>query len=164
VIRILVLLTALLAAAPAQALMAPPEPAKDTLTIARPADGKTWDIAVEIAATPAAREHGLMNRRIVPQGTGMLFVYDRPQPVNMWMRNTLVPLDMLFFDPSGRIVFIHERAIPGDETAIGPSQPVCGALEIGGSEVERLGIRIGDVIRTKQLAACMAAAVSPVQQ
>lgn len=107
---------------------------------------------VELADTPAARAQGLMHRDTLAPGTGMLFVYEYPQPVAFWMRNTRIPLDMLFIDAAGVIRHIHPRAVPFDETPIPgapPSDPDPArlmVLEIGGGEAARLGLREGAAI------------------
>ena len=103
--------------------------------------------AVEIANTPEQLSLGLMYRRSLPREAGMLFDYRRPQHVAMWMKNTLIPLDMLFIDASGRVVNIRQRAVPGSLEAIPSSVPVLGVLELNGGTVSRLGITRGDKVR-----------------
>ena len=105
--------------------------------------------AVELAETPEQLSFGLMFRRALPQDAGMLFDYARPQQVSMWMKNTLIPLDMLFIDKSGNIVHIHQRAVPGSLEAISSKVPVRGVLELNGGTVSRLGITRGDKVRHK---------------
>ncbi|NDV00967.1 DUF192 domain-containing protein [Pseudoroseicyclus tamaricis] len=100
----------------------------------------------EIADEPAERSQGLMN---VPQmGTmeGMLFVYPEPTHATFWMRNTLIPLDMLFFDETGTLTALHENAVPMDETTIDGGQGVQYVLEINGGMARRLGIEEGDLM------------------
>ena len=105
--------------------------------------------AVEFAHTPEQLSFGLMFRRALPRDAGMLFNYARPQKVAMWMKNTLIPLDMLFIDTSGRIVHIRQRAVPGSLEAISSKVPVRGVLELNGGTVSRLGITLGDKVRHK---------------
>ena len=105
--------------------------------------------AVELAETPEQLSFGLMFRRALPQDAGMLFDYARPQQVSMWMKNTLIPLDMLFIDTSGHIVHIRQRAVPGSLEAISSKVPVRGVLELNGGTVSRLGITRGDKVRHK---------------
>ena len=105
--------------------------------------------AVELAHTPEQLSFGLMFRRALPRNAGMLFDYARPQQVAMWMKNTLIPLDMLFIDKSGRIVHIRQRAVPGSLEAISSKVPVRGVLELNGGIVSRLGITRGDKVRHK---------------
>lgn len=102
---------------------------------------------VEVADDPGERAQGLMFRESMPRFAGMLFVYDDPQPVSFWMKNTLIPLDMLFFDASGRLVAIHENAVPGDLTAIPGGDAVQFVLEINGGAAGALGLAPGAVLR-----------------
>lgn len=102
---------------------------------------------VEIADTDAERAQGLMNRRHLPASSGMLFVYDRPQPVAFWMKNTLIPLDMIFLDARGVVQRVHENARPLDETAIPGGREIFAVLEINGGLARRLGIRPGTEMR-----------------
>jgi hypothetical protein len=99
---------------------------------------------VEVVDTPATRAQGLMHREFLPQDHGMLFDFKVDRQVSFWMRNTLIPLDMIFADARGRILQIHENAIPGDETPILSDQPVRAVLEINGGLARFLGIRVGD--------------------
>lgn len=102
---------------------------------------------VEMARSPAEQSRGLMFRTLVPPGTGMLFVHQRPRQVSMWMRNTPTSLDMLFIDADGIIESIAERTTPYSEAVISSEGPVAGVLEILAGEAERLGIAEGDRVR-----------------
>lgn len=102
---------------------------------------------VEVADTDAERARGLMFRESLPRFGGMLFVYDRAQPVSFWMKNTLIPLDMLFFDETGRLVDIHENAVPGDLTGIPSAAPARFVLEINGGAARELGVEPGAELR-----------------
>lgn len=102
---------------------------------------------VEVADEEAERARGLMFREAMPRFDGMLFVYDRPEPVAFWMKNTLIPLDMLFFDASGRLVSVHENAVPGDLTPIAGGEAIQYVLEINGGGARRLGIAPGAELR-----------------
>ena len=88
-----------------------------------------------------------MHREKLATSAGMLFVYDRPQRVSFWMRNTLIPLDMLFLDADGRVTRIHENAVPLDETGIEGGTGVQYVLEINGGLAGRLGITEGSELR-----------------
>lgn len=103
--------------------------------------------SVEVADTDAERAQGLMNRESLPRFGGMLFVYDQPQPVAFWMKNTLIPLDMLFFDESGVLTHVHENAVPGDLTPIPGKGEVLFVLEINGGAARELGIEPGAELR-----------------
>lgn len=103
---------------------------------------------VDVAADEQTRARGLMHVESMPLSKGMLFVYQRPQFMSFWMRNTLIELDMLFLDGFGVIKHIHHRAQPLDETPISPGDMMLiGVLEINGGLARRLGIKVGDVLR-----------------
>ena len=102
---------------------------------------------VEVADTPAQMEQGLMFRRAMAPDAGMLFDYKTPTVATMWMRNTLIPLDMLFVDAQGRIVNIHERAVPLSADVISAAAPVRAVIELNGGTAARLGIAPGDQVR-----------------
>ncbi len=104
----------------------------------------SYDFSVEIASTPAQREQGLQGRRALAPGTGMLFDFKSPRPVYMWMKNTFIPLDMLFIDAEGRVANIAERTVPMSLATIGSDGPVRAVLELDGGTVQRLGIKPGD--------------------
>ncbi|MBB1490807.1 MULTISPECIES: DUF192 domain-containing protein [unclassified Paracoccus (in: a-proteobacteria)] len=109
-------------------------------------------VAVEIADDPAERAQGLMWRKDLPAGQGMLFVYEAPQPVSFWMKNTLIPLDILFFDARGVLRHVHPQARPLDLGSIPGAMPGDPApdrllvLEIGGAEAARRGLVPGTVL------------------
>ncbi len=131
-------ITSLVLASHAQALE--PQP----LTIQKP-DGKAVTIKAEIATDEATRNQGLMFRTELPKKTGMLFVYDQPGRPNFWMKNTLIPLDMLFFNKNGMLVHVHPKAKPKDLTPIDPKRSdICAVLELAGGEAARLKLEKGD--------------------
>ncbi len=102
---------------------------------------------VEIARTPEQREKGLMFRKSLAKGSGMLFSFDKPERgIKMWMKNTLIPLDMLFADVDGKVVYIQRNAIPHDLTPLGPDSAVAvgAVLELPAGTVEQAGLEIGD--------------------
>ncbi len=103
--------------------------------------------SVDVADDPAERSQGLMNVEFLPRSAGMLFAYDYPQRVAFWMRNTLIPLDMLFLDETGTVAFIHENAIPLDETAIPGGDAIQYVLEINAGLSNRFGIAPGSQLR-----------------
>ncbi len=99
---------------------------------------------VEIAATQAEQARGLMFRKALAPDRGMLFTYKRPQPAAYWMKNTLIPLDIIFIQPDGRILSIVRNARPHDETPLPSGGLVLGVLEIAGGRAAQLGILPGD--------------------
>ena len=102
---------------------------------------------VELAETPVQQEQGLMFRRAMAEDAGMLFIFPATAPQTFWMRNTLIPLDMLFITADGRIADIHERAVPMSDATITSKVPVLAVLELNGGTVSRLGIKLGDLVR-----------------
>lgn len=100
--------------------------------------------SVEIAATDEERAKGLMFRKELPEGTGMLFDFKQDQEISMWMRNTYIPLDMLFITADGRIRRIAENTVPLSERTIPSGGPVRGVLEVIGGTAKKLGIAPGD--------------------
>ena len=77
----------------------------------------------------------------------MLFVYEKPQHVSFWMENTLIPLDMVFLDAAGRVVRVHENAVPLDRTPIPSGEQVLAVLEINGGLARAIGIAPGAELR-----------------
>ena len=106
--------------------------------------GAVTQVALEVASTPETQELGLMYRSSLADGHGMLFVFPDESEHQFWMKNTLIPLDMLFVDAQGRIVNIHERAVPQSLDTISAAAPVRGVVELNGGTTARLGIRPGD--------------------
>jgi uncharacterized protein len=99
---------------------------------------------VELATNPAQHEQGLMFRQSMAPDAGMLFDFLRPAPVSMWMKNTFIPLDMLFIDNQGRILNIAERTVPHSLDPVAAAGPARAVLEVNGGTASRLGIRPGD--------------------
>ncbi|UWR04815.1 DUF192 domain-containing protein [Ruegeria conchae] len=102
---------------------------------------------IELAVTPQERSRGLMFRENMPSRSGMLFIFDPPQRVAFWMKNTLIPLDMIFTDKAGTVTRVHEGAIPGDLTPIEGGDSVYAVLEINAGLAARYGIRPGTQMR-----------------
>lgn len=107
----------------------------------------TARFTVEVADDGAERARGLMFRDSMATGQGMLFVYETPQAVSFWMKNTLIPLDMIFADQTGRITRVHSNAVPGDLTPIAGGDGVQFVLEINGGLARRMGIVEGAEMR-----------------
>ena len=108
------------------------------------ADGRRHAFTVELALSDRQQMQGLMFRRSLAPDRGMLFVYPTDQPIAMWMKNTYIPLDMLFLRADGRIINIIEN-VPPETLDSRPSEgPARAALELPGGTAARLGIRAGD--------------------
>ena len=116
-------------------------------------DGKVARFKAEVVDNEATRECGLMFRKSLAPNVGMLFDFRTPQPVSFWMKNTLIPLDMLFIDQSGKIVNIYRQARPQSLDEIPSDGPVLGVLEIGGGRALDLDIEPGDKVRQRIFAA-----------
>ena len=153
--RISARLSAALAALLTSASLASAACHADRAEIVSP-DGAVQAFRVEIADEPAERAQGLMNRESMGLGAGMLFVFQDEGPLAFWMRNTLIPLDILFFDATGTLVTIQQGK-PLDETSLpgGISQYV---LEINGGLAARMGIGEGAVLRHPAIDQSLAAA------
>ncbi len=110
-------------------------------------DFGTARFRVAVADDPRERGKGLMNVSRMPPSKGMLFLYEEPQHATFWMKNTLIPLDMIFMDETGKITRIHENAVPMDETVIDGGKDVRAVLEINGGMARKIGIAEGDALR-----------------
>jgi hypothetical protein len=100
--------------------------------------------AVEMASTPEEQAKGLMFRRHMPEGQGMLFDFHREQPTSFWMKNTYIPLDMIFIRGDGRILRIAENTVPLSEALVTSGGPVRAVLEVNAGTARKLGIAPGD--------------------
>ena len=119
--------------------------AVETLEIVT-ADG-THSVQVEIAKDDLARERGLMYRRFMPSEHGMLFEFEREATQSFWMKNTYIPLDMIFISQTGVVTNIVANAEPLSERVI-PSGPPCAAvLELNGGAAAAMGMQVGDRVR-----------------
>jgi len=99
---------------------------------------------VEVARTPKEQETGLMFRKELAADGGMLFPMDPPRTASFWMKDTLIPLDLLFVHTDGSIAFIKAQAQPYDRTPVSAGVPVAAVLELRGGRAEELGIAEGD--------------------
>jgi uncharacterized membrane protein (UPF0127 family) len=128
------------------AARAPDAPLPLGAVIVETAAGARHRVAVEIARTDAERARGLMHRRALAPDAGMLFIFDETADHPFWMKNTLIPLDLLFIGEDGRIVGIVPRAVPGDLSprSAGASRYV---LEVNGGWAEAHGVAAGDRVR-----------------
>lgn len=102
---------------------------------------------VEIADTPERRAEGLMFRETLARSAGMLFVYESPRRATFWMKNTRIPLDIMFFDKTGTLTRLHRNAIPFDTSMIDGGRDVAAALEVNAGIADSLGIRQGTEAR-----------------
>jgi uncharacterized membrane protein (UPF0127 family) len=125
--------------------------ASDTVVL-EPATGKPVPVAVELATTPDARQLGLMYRESLDPGRGMLFIFPRSAPQSFWMRNTKIPLDIVFIDDAGKIVRLHARTTPFSEDSLPSGAPVRFVLEVPGGYCEQNGVHEGDTVRLGSLA------------
>ena len=117
----------------------------DKVTLWSPSGTVTFDI--ELAVTPEQTSRGLMFRDSLDENAGMLFFFTPPRRVAFWMRNTLIPLDMIFIDARGVVRKVHENAIPGDETSIPGAGPTRAVLEINGGRAAEVGIAVGTLVQ-----------------
>jgi uncharacterized membrane protein (UPF0127 family) len=114
-------------------------------------NGDKIEFTVELALTGGQRQQGLMFRKTMSENHGMLFDFGGMRDVTMWMRNTFLPLDMIFFGPDGVITHIHENAVPHSESIISSRGPVKYVLEVNGGLTRKLGIRPGDRASSAQI-------------
>ncbi len=103
--------------------------------------------SVDVADDDQERAQGLMNVPSMPASQGMLFLYERPQRATFWMRNTLIPLDMVFVGEDGTVRHVHENAVPLDETTIDGGPGIVAVLEINGGLAGAIGIAPGAELR-----------------
>lgn len=106
--------------------------------------GRRHAFTVEVARTEQQQAQGLMNRRSLAADAGMLFPFDPPRPASFWMRNTLIPLDMIFIRPDGTITRIAANTVPMSEEQVGVEEAVTAVLELRGGRSAELGISEGD--------------------
>jgi uncharacterized membrane protein (UPF0127 family) len=125
-----------------------PELPKEQLVIVG-RNGTQHLFAVEMAIKPEEQKVGEMFRTSVPADGGMLFDWGYPKPTQMWMRNTLVPLDMVFINPDGTIRSIAEETTPHSLAVIDSRGPVRAVLELAGGTTAKLDIRVGDTVKQR---------------
>ncbi len=114
-------------------------------------DGQKHEFTVELAKTYRQQEVGEMFRKHLPENEGMLFMWATPQVSDMWMRNTLVPLDIVFIDSTNHIHAIAENAVPLSEAILRSDGVVANTLELAGGVTAKLGIRVGDAVTSSAL-------------
>ncbi len=146
---------ALLLGAPAAAqLLLPHEPldpakAQSLALVPLTIEGgnKVHRFQVEVADDDQERATGLMHRTDLAPDCGMLFDFKRPRDVRIWMRNTFIPLDLLFMRGDGTVAFVYEHMTPHSEDPVGPDRPMLAVLELKDGTIKRLGLGVGDVVR-----------------
>jgi uncharacterized membrane protein (UPF0127 family) len=114
------------------------------------AKGKAHKFIVEVARTPDEQAHGLMDRQSLAPDRGMIFPYQPAQPVAFWMKNTLIPLDMVFISPGGKILRIEANTVPLSLEPVGSGDAVEAVLELNGGRSAELGIAAGDLVTWKR--------------
>jgi uncharacterized membrane protein (UPF0127 family) len=119
---------------------------RGTLTISTP-DARLHRFKIWFATTEPERERGLMFVREMPADAGMLFIYEEPRTISMWMKNTFIPLDMIFMDGAGRVVDVAADAKPQSVDIIASHGPATWVLELNAGTARRLGIRPGALVK-----------------
>lgn len=109
--------------------------------------GRVHRFTVEVARTADQQAQGLMHRERLGNGEGMIFPFPSPRPASFWMRNTLIPLDMIFIREDGTIARIAANTVPHSERPESSGEPVAAVLELRGGRAAELGIREGDRVR-----------------
>lgn len=120
--------------------------AAETSTLVLKTDTGDYPYTVELATTDTQRAKGLMFRRILPETHGMLFLYDPPQEIGMWMRNTYISLDMVFINAEGRVHRIETHTEPFSTHIIRSGGAAAAVLELNAGEAEKIGLRPGDEV------------------
>ena len=110
---------------------------------------KRYEFQVEVVRTPEAQARGMMFRETLARNCGMIFPFSPPREASFWMRNTLIPLDMIFIRADGSIARIAAETIPYSLEPETSGEPVASVLEIGGGEAARLGISEGDIVKMR---------------
>lgn len=141
----LIYLSLLIAAAPAVVTAPAATPAEEV--VVETAAGKKEKFSVEVVRDEKARNRGLMFRHEMADGHGMLFDYDPPQQISFWMKNTFIPLDIIFVGADGRIINIAEKTTPLSLERLHADGKARGVLEINGGLSAKLGIKAGDKVR-----------------
>jgi len=109
-------------------------------------DGQIVSFNIEIANTPGQRRQGLMYKKQMPEDYGMLFIFKKPKVIEMWMKNTYIPLDMLFIGEDNEIKTIAKNTTPESLNTISSGTDAIAVLEINAMITDKLGIAVGDII------------------
>lgn len=118
----------------------------DQLPLTIVSGGKTHRFTVEVARSFEQQQTGMMNRNSLAPDRGMIFPYDQPKAVAFWMKNTLIPLDMIFVAPGGKILRIEANAVPLSLDPVPSGGPIEAVLELAGGRSAELGIKPGDQV------------------
>lgn len=147
----LAVLAACIAPGLALAAVTGPQPKlpTETVTIINQ-QGKPYKFTAELATTPQEQETGLMFRKTVPADSGMLFTWEHPQVSEMWMKNTIAPLDMVFIGSDGTIRHIAENTVPQSLRVISSQVPVTATLELQGGTTAKDNIDVGNKVVAPQ--------------
>jgi uncharacterized protein len=105
-----------------------------------------YSFNIEVATTTREQALGLMFRRSLPENTGMLFLYDPPQPTAMWMKNTLIPLDIVFIAPDGKVLRIESNTEPFSTAVIPSEGAISAVLELNAGQADKIGLKRGDKV------------------
>jgi uncharacterized protein len=111
---------------------------------------------VELALTPEDQAQGLMYRESLPPNAGMLFVFDQPAPHHFWMKNTMIPLDMIWINDAGKVIFVSADTPPCKADpcpTYGPDTNAKQVLEIAGGKAKAEGVSVGSVLKIEGVAA-----------
>lgn len=111
---------------------------------------KVHTFTVEVARSPKEQSRGLMFREELPDDRGMLFPYDTPQPLSFWMKNTVIPLDIIFIAPGGRIESIAAQTTPYSLDSVSSQDAAIAVLEIRGGLAAEIGIKPGNIIKWRE--------------
>lgn len=133
------------------ALLSPPAFAAGAAEVTIAGGRGSHKFMAEIAETEGEIQQGLMFRDRLAPGTGMIFVFPEVGYHSFWMKNTIIPLDIVFANEDGNIRYIRHRAVPRSEALINPPEPVAMVLELPGGTAARLGISEGDTLTMKRL-------------
>lgn len=118
----------------------------DQTTLCIASDTKTRAFTVEIARTPVEQAKGMMFRTEMADDTGMIFPFPEPKPASFWMKNTVIPLDIIFIRPNGTIESISENTVPYSTDPVMSGEPVAAVLELRGGLTSEVGIKAGDKV------------------
>ena len=112
----------------------------------------TFNFEAKVVSTPSAKKKGLMNRtNKLKKNQGMLFKFDEPQAISLWMKNTYIPLDAIYFNKDGKILELNENLKPHSKNSVVSKKPCKYVLEVNGNTIKNKNIKIGDYIKIKKI-------------